>query len=78
MDQPRITIGELVDQLRHYPRDAELDFGATLAGVPLVFYRVKSRSQDNRHIQIELNEFDGKYRKVWQAEQTERSKAGRQ
>ena len=45
-------------------RDAELDFGSTFAGVPLVFYRVKARSQDRSQIQIELNELDEEHKKV--------------
>lgn len=52
-----ITVRELIEQLRMHSDDAEVDFGCTLDGAPLVFYRVKARGDDL--VQIELNEDDG-------------------
>lgn len=49
-----ITVGELRDQLNHYSDDTEISFGCTVAAVPLVFYRVKTRGE--KLVQIELNE----------------------
>lgn len=50
----KITVGELKHELRFYSDDTEIDFGSTLAGTPLVFYRVKTRGE--KLVQIELNE----------------------
>ena len=59
----RITVGDLRQQLAQYPDDAQLIFGSTVAGIPLIFYRVKNRSPrvaqpHEMLIQIELNELN--------------------
>jgi len=53
-ERSRITVWELKEKLQGYPDDTEITFGSTIAGVPLIFYRVKSRGDDL--VQIELNE----------------------
>jgi hypothetical protein len=50
----RVTVGELKEKLQGYSDDTEITFGATIAAVPLIFYRVKRRGDDL--VQIELNE----------------------
>ena len=42
----RITLGELREVLRGYPDSAEVTFGSTMAGVPLIFFRVKHRGNN--------------------------------
>lgn len=49
-----ITVKQLIEALKIHNPDSEIDFGSTLDGTPLVFYRVKSRGVDV--VQIELNE----------------------
>ena len=46
----RITIKDLKKHLELFPDDAELDFSE------LTFYKTKSRSADNKLIQIEFEE----------------------
>lgn len=53
-EKHRITVGDLKERLQGYSDDTEITFGATIAAVPLVFYRVKRRGDDL--VQIELNE----------------------
>jgi hypothetical protein len=53
-EESRITVGDLRERLKGYPDDTEITFGSTIAAVPLIFYRVKSRGDDL--VQIELNE----------------------
>lgn len=53
-EESRITVGELKEKLQGYPDDTEITFGSTVAAVPLIFYRVKSRGDGL--VQIELNE----------------------
>lgn len=55
-DEPRhvLTVGYLRDQIRDLDPDVEFDFGCTLAGTPLVYYRLKWRG--DKLLQIELNE----------------------
>jgi len=55
-----ITAGELIEQLKMYPKDTPISFG--FRG-QFTFYRVKNRqSMDNKSgcIQIEFNEMHGK------------------
>ncbi|MGK7312559.1 MAG: hypothetical protein ACN0LA_10020 [Candidatus Longimicrobiales bacterium M2_2A_002] len=60
VEDRRITIGELKERLRLWDDDDVLDFGSTLSGDPLVFYRVKDRGRPPGGapaiVQIELNE----------------------
>lgn len=49
-----MTVGELRNHLKLYDDNTELSFGSNIFGVPLVFYRVKSRGENL--VQIELNE----------------------
>lgn len=53
-EKSRITVGDLKERLQGYSDDTAITFGATVAAVPLVFYRVKRRGDDL--VQIELNE----------------------
>lgn len=48
-DGSSITVGELMDQLRHYPPETKVRFQG-----PLTFYRLKWRADDL--IQVEFNE----------------------
>lgn len=48
-DESSITVGELMDQLKHYPRNTKIRFQG-----PLSFYRLKRRADDL--IQVEFNE----------------------
>lgn len=58
-DGERITVGELKRRLSIFPDDAEITFGSTRNGVPLVFYRTKGRGPDLVHIELkELHEDD--------------------
>lgn len=50
----RITVGDLLEQLRGYAPDMEITFGCTRDAIPLIFYRVKTRG--DKLVQIELNE----------------------
>lgn len=47
-NQQLITVGDLLDQLKHYPRDAKLSFSG------LDFYRLKWRGENV--IQVEFNQ----------------------
>jgi hypothetical protein len=49
-----LTVGDIRDAIHGLPRDVEIDFGSTEAGVPLIFYRFKWRGEKLLH--IELNE----------------------
>ena len=49
-----LTVGELLEILSGYPDDTEVDFGSTVNGVRLLFYRVE-RSGD-KAVLIELSE----------------------
>lgn len=51
-----VTVGELIQRLSEFPSAAEVTFGCTQTGVPLCYYRVKSRHSDDLVIQIELQE----------------------
>lgn len=51
-----ITIGELKKELAMFPDDAEIDFGSTMSGNTLCFYRTKDRGAGT--VQIELNEYN--------------------
>lgn len=53
-EEHRITVGELLGQLRNYSPDTEITFGCTRDAIPLIFYRVKTRG--DKLVQIELNE----------------------
>lgn len=48
-DESSITVGELMDQLKHYPRNTKIRFQG-----PLTFYRLKRRADDL--IQVEFSE----------------------
>lgn len=49
-----LTVAELKRQLAGWSDDTKIDFGCTLTGTPLVFYRFKKRGE--KSLQIELNE----------------------
>ena len=49
-----LTVGELREFIRDLDPDVEFDFGSTMAGVPLNYYRLKWRGE--KLLQIELNE----------------------
>ena len=51
-----LTVGEIRNALHGLDADVEIDFGSTLAGVHLRFYRFKWRGE--KLLQIELNEAD--------------------
>jgi len=51
-----LTVREIRKEIQNLPDDIEIDFGQTLAGKPLVFYRFKRR--DEKVLHIELNEAD--------------------
>lgn len=48
-----ITVGQLIDLLKEYPRDKPINFGANVFAVPLRFNRVKDRGTQ---LQIDLYE----------------------
>lgn len=57
----RRTVGELRARLAEFDDEAEITFGCTEAGTPLVFYRVKNRGPvgangGDQLAHIELNE----------------------
>lgn len=57
----RITVGELRRDLSIYPDDADITFGCTENGTPLIYNRVKERGprdvpEAERLVQVELNE----------------------
>jgi hypothetical protein len=54
----RITVGQLREYLRPFGDHAEVTFGTTIRGAPLVFYRVKSVRRDDGLVLVELNELD--------------------
>ncbi len=47
-DEHLITVGELLDRLKHYPRDTRISFSG------LDFYRLKQRGENL--IQVEFNQ----------------------
>ncbi|MGS3448538.1 hypothetical protein ACB376_11100 [Klebsiella electrica] len=47
-NQQLLTVGELLDQLKHYPRDTKISFSG------LDFYRLKWRGENL--VQIEFNQ----------------------
>lgn len=49
-----LMVGDIRDAIEGLADDIEIDFGSTLNGVPLVFYRFKWRGE--KLLQIELNE----------------------
>ena len=51
-DQRTLTVGELIDHLSVFSRDATVFFGGSVDG--LTFYRTKLRGEDL--VQIEFNE----------------------
>ena len=51
-DKPNLTVGELIDHLSLFPRDATVFFGGSLNA--LTFYRTKLRGE--HLVQIEFNE----------------------
>jgi len=51
-----LTVREIRKEIQNLADDVEIDFGQTLAGKPLVFYRFKRR--DEKVLHIELNEAD--------------------
>ncbi len=51
-----LTVRGIREAIKGLADDVEIDFGSTLAGKPLVFYRFKWR--DEKLLQIELNESD--------------------
>lgn len=53
-DYQPLTVGELKEGLADVADDVEIDFGGTLAGRKLLFYRFKWRG--DKLLQIELNE----------------------
>ena len=55
-EEPRhvLTVGELREFIRDLEPDVKFDFGCTMAGTPLDYYRLKWR--DEKLLQIELNE----------------------
>ncbi|MGA7452470.1 MAG: hypothetical protein WBW73_14675 [Rhodoplanes sp.] len=55
-DYVPLTVGELRAALANLAEDIEIDFGCTLEGKALRFYRFKWR--DDKLLQIELNEAD--------------------
>ncbi len=55
-DVQTLTVGMLKEYLNGYADDTEITFGSTTQGVPLIFYRLKTRG-DNL-VQIELNELN--------------------
>lgn len=48
-DNSSLTVGDLMDMLKHYPLDTKIRFQG-----PLTFYRLKWRADDL--IQVEFNE----------------------
>lgn len=52
-EESRITVGDLMDHLKAFPRDTQITFGSSIDGELLGFYRVKIRG-DNL-IQIETS-----------------------
>lgn len=57
-----LTWGQLKREMHGYPDSTEINFGATEAGVSLVYYRVKDRgahADGTLIVQIELNEDHG-------------------
>jgi hypothetical protein len=52
-----LTVQDIRDAIEGLPGDTEIDFGSTMSGAPLVFYRFKMRGE--KLLQIELNEDDG-------------------
>ena len=60
-DGHRITVGDLREQLAAYDAEAEITFGCTENGTPLIFNRVKDRGPRDAKgadqlAHIELNE----------------------
>lgn len=51
-----LTVGDIRDAIHNLPDDVEIDFGSTLNGKKLNFYRFKWRGE--KLLQIELNEED--------------------
>ena len=49
-----LTVGDIRDAIHNLPDDVEIDFGSTLNGKKLNFYRFKWRGE--KLLQIELNE----------------------
>ncbi len=49
-----LTVSDIRDAILGLPDDVEIDFGSTLDGTPLRFYRFKRRG--DKILQIELNE----------------------
>ncbi|MGP8232377.1 MAG: hypothetical protein ACLQL2_06885 [Methylovirgula sp.] len=49
-----LTVGDLQDAVHGSDRDIQIDFGSTMDGIPLIFYRFKWRGE--KLLQIELNE----------------------
>ncbi|MGL3210929.1 hypothetical protein [Bradyrhizobium sp. BR 1433] len=54
MPEQVLTVGDLKRELAKWSDETEIDFGATEARTPLVFYRFKKRG--DKLLQIELNE----------------------
>ena len=52
----RLTAEHIRNALAYIGNDVQIDFGSTLAGNPLRFYRFKERDSDV--LQIELNEHE--------------------
>lgn len=51
-----LTVGDIRNAIHDLDDDVEIDFGSTLEGVPLKFYRFKWRGE--KLLQIELSEDD--------------------
>ena len=52
-----LTVALLKRELDNWSDDTEIDFGVTMSGSPLTFYRFKKR--DEKILQIELNDAAG-------------------
>ena len=52
-----LTVAQLKRELEHWSDDTEIDFGVTMAGSPLTFYRFMKR--DEKVLQIELSDTPG-------------------
>lgn len=51
-----LTVGYLREFIRDLDSNVEFDFGSTLVGVPLDYYRLKWRGE--KFLQIEINEWE--------------------